>query len=314
VAFVLEVGSLWRSRMRERAAAHPGLVPVVKGNGYGFGRARLLSECADLGVEEVAVGTIHELDERGDGPRTIVLTPALSAEVRDASATNLRNAVLTIGNDRDRLAAQGRSVVVKIAGSLHRYGYDLASLPADVQHLHGYALHLPLDCTSSAKVAEVADVVAGLAAGSTLYVSHLSATEETSVRDAHPQITIRQRVGTALWLGDKSDLRLSADVAEVRPISLGAQAGYRQGAVGRDGHLVMVTAGTAHGVGPLPDGRSPFHFARTRLALHEAPHMHTSMLFVPQGDPIPQPGERVDVQQPLTRVWPDAVRYGPNMA
>ena len=46
----------------------------------------------------------------------------------------------------------------------------------------------------------------------------------------------------------------------------------------------MVGAGTAHGVQPLDDGRSPFHFARQRLALLEPPHMHTSMR--------PRPGRR----------------------
>jgi Alanine racemase, N-terminal domain len=308
VAFVLEVGSNWQARMQERAAAHPGLVPVVKGNGYGFGRQRLLIECDDLGADEVAVGTIHELDEWSAGRRTIVLTPALSAEIADAPKSHLRNAVLTIGNDRDRLAAHGRPVIVKVAGSLHRYGFDLASLPTDIEQVHGFAIHLPLDCSAGAKLAEVEGVASTLPLGTTLYVSHLDPAHESTVRAGHSHLTIRQRIGTALWLGDKSDLRLLADVVEVRPIVGGTRAGYRQGSVVGPGHLVMVTAGTAHGVGPLPDGRSPFHFARTRLALHEPPHMHTSMLFVPAGDPLPQPGDQVDVQQPLTRVCPDVVR------
>ena len=66
-----------------------------------------------------------------------------------------------------------------------------------------------------------------------------------------------------------------------------------------DGTLVMVGAGTAHGVHPLGDGRSPFHFARRRLDLVEPPHMHTSMVFVPAGDPAPRCGDIVDVQRPL---------------
>jgi alanine racemase len=311
---VLEVGPNWQSRMRERAAAHPALVPVVKGNGYGFGRLRLRNECSALGVDEVAVGTIHELDDGRNGRRTIVLTPALAAEIAVAPAAFLHNAILTIGNDRDRAAAEGRPVIVKVAGSLHRYGYGLGALPTDVQQLHGYALHLPLDCTSAEKLAEVSEVASLLPHGSTFYVSHLAPSEEADVRAACPHLTIRQRIGTALWLGDKLDVRLAADVVEVRPVAAGTKAGYRQGSVARDGNLIMVTAGTAHGVGPLPDGRSPFHFARNRLALHEPPHMHTSMLFVPSGEACPQPGDQVDVQQPLTRVWPDVVRDRPNAA
>ena len=85
------------------------------------------------------------------------------------------------------------------------------------------------------------------------------------------------------------------------------RAGYRLVAVPADGMLVMVGAGTAHGVHPQPDGRSPFHFARRRLALVEPPHMHTSMVFVPRGVPVPSVGDAVDVQQPLTYVHVDRV-------
>ena len=71
-----------------------------------------------------------------------------------------------------------------------------------------------------------------------------------------------------------------------------------------DGRLVVVGAGTAHGVQPLDDGRSPFHFARQRLALLEPPHMHTSMLYVPTGDSCLGVGDVVDVQRPLISVHP----------
>ena len=69
----------------------------------------------------------------------------------------------------------------------------------------------------------------------------------------------------------------------------------------------MVGAGTAHGVHPLDDGRSPFHFARRRLALLEPPHMHTSMVFVPAGEPTPGRGDVVDVQRPLISTVVDEV-------
>jgi alanine racemase len=307
VAFVLEVGPHWREHVRQRAAGHPGLVPVIKGNGYGFGRAALAREAATLGVDEIAVGTVHELAGIEFDGRIIVLTPVLASE--RASATAPSNAVFTLGQDRDRVAAGGYPTIVKIAGSMRRYGFDLASLSSDTPG--DFALHLPLDATSEAKLAEVNDVASRLADGSTLYVSHLSAVDEAAVRAANPAVVIRQRVGTALWLGNKADVQLTADVVDVRAVRAGDRAGYRQGSVAGDGSLAVVTAGTAHGVGPFPDGRSPFHFARNRLTLHEHPHMHTSMLFVPTAGPCPVPGDRVDVQQPLTRVWPDKVEYRP---
>ena len=86
-------------------------------------------------------------------------------------------------------------------------------------------------------------------------------------------------------------------------------AGYRSEPVTAAGTLVMIGCGSAHGVAPLPDNVSPFHFARRRLTLVEPPHMHTSMCFVPHGEPVPVVGERVDVQRPLITTAPDIVDW-----
>ena len=100
-----------------------------------------------------------------------------------------------------------------------------------------------------------------------------------------------------------------ADVLDVRPIRTGTPAGYHQEPVRSDGHLVMIGAGTAKGVTTLPDGRSPFHCERRRLDLHEPPHMHTSMVLVADGAPLPDIGSRVDVQRPLTMTTVDAYEW-----
>ncbi|WP_420452628.1 hypothetical protein [Ilumatobacter sp.] len=92
-------------------------------------------------------------------------------------------------------------------------------------------------------------------------------------------------------------------------MSVGDTAGYRQGTIDVDGHLVMIGAGTANGVGPLADGRSPFHHARSRLPLLEPPHMHTSMALVAAGDPLPSVGDWVDVQRPLHATTVDRYRW-----
>ena len=65
---------------RDVAAATPGLVPVVKGNGYGFSLGRLARSATWLGVDTVAVGTYAELPEvatRFPGD-LLVLTPVAS--------------------------------------------------------------------------------------------------------------------------------------------------------------------------------------------------------------------------------------------
>ena len=63
---------------RPRRRATPGLVPVVKGNGYGFGRRPLAAIAAEL-ADTIAVGTVHELDDVPAGSTPVVLTPTLAA-------------------------------------------------------------------------------------------------------------------------------------------------------------------------------------------------------------------------------------------
>src|SRR5690242_11947183 len=67
----------WHRHLDAVAAEVPGLVPVIKGNGYGFGRARLIAESTRLGVPQVAVGVYAEAVEAltsfaGD---VLVMTP-----------------------------------------------------------------------------------------------------------------------------------------------------------------------------------------------------------------------------------------------
>ena len=97
---------------------------------------------------------------------------------------------------------------------------------------------------------------------------------------------------------------------DVHPVRSGVTAGYRATPAPDDGWLVLVGAGSAHGAAPLDGGRSPFHHARRRVALLEAPHMHTSMLFLPAADgPPPATGDWVDLQRPLITTTVDEVRW-----
>ena len=56
-------GDRWRTHLRAVADAEPGLVPVAKGNGYGFTLGRLARKAAWLGVDTLALGTYDELPE-----------------------------------------------------------------------------------------------------------------------------------------------------------------------------------------------------------------------------------------------------------
>jgi alanine racemase len=320
VALTLTVDrARWREHVAATRAAFPGLVPVVKGNGYGFGLtylAELVSSWGPAGASELAVGTVHELAGLpADGPRPLVLTPALAREL----PIGVGPGVLTVGSERHvgELAAAGLHppVIVKLASPMRRYGVttdDLPGLLGAVDRvglpLHGFAVHPPLAGSSDDHVEAIRRWLPALPADALVYVSHLDAPGYAAVRDGGgDDARWRIRLGTALWHGDKSSLHLTADVLDVRPVRGGERVGYRAVPAPADGSLVMVTGGTAHGVQPLAGGLSPFHFARERLQLVEPSHMHTSMCFVAAGSRCPDVGDTVDVQHPLTQTLVDRI-------
>ncbi len=297
--------------MHSVAAAVDGLVPVVKGNGYGFGRATLHPLAADARANHVCVGTIHELDGVAAEVTPVVLSPTLVAPSSNAM-------ILTVGSRDDvaRLAGWRGRVIVKLQSSMRRYGAapaELEQVAIDARSagldIVGYALHLPLAGCDADRLDEIEGWLARIDPHSPVWLSHLQPPAYAALRESHPERSFRLRLGTSLWHGDKSFLHLNADVAAVHSIRAGERAGYRLTAASSDGHLVLVSAGAAHGVAPLPDGASPFHFARSRLAMLEPPHMHTTMLLVPHGSPCPSVGDRVDVQRPLISTLVDEVEW-----
>jgi alanine racemase len=301
------------------ASSVAALVPVVKGNGYGFGRDRLASESIAF-ASTIAVGTVWELHDVADHAfdAVIVLTPALSG--LDELKRHDHVAVPTVGRREhlDALAAAGWNgrVCLKLASSMRRYGITRPEFDHLVHDVHGQGfdvhsamLHPPLTGSHEAHLAELEVWLAHLPHDVPVTVSHLTPGGFLAVRARHPDRILSLRMGTALWHGDKSMLQLAADVIDVRPVRAGDLAGYRGTPVAGDGSLVMVAAGSSHGIAPLDDGRSPFHHARRRIPLHERPHMHTTMLFVADGEPCPAVGDWVDVQRPLITSSPDVVRW-----
>jgi alanine racemase len=285
--------ALWRSHVAAVVNDVDGLVPVIKGNGYGFGRLALAELAAEF-TDTVAVGTVHELAGLPDELHTVVLTPTLTPPESEAP-------VLTIGNTDhlDRLAGWNGRVIVKLVSSMHRYGGD-ASLVDRARdrglEVVGVSIHPPLAGTAEQHRDEVIAALPPVDPSVPVWVSHLDPDTYATLPPSH---AYRLRLGTWLWHGDKSFLQLRADVLDVRPVTAGTQAGYRQVSVPGDGHLVMIGAGSANGVAELPGGVSPFHHRRRRMTLLEPPHMHTSMAFVADDEPVPAVGEFVDVQRPL---------------
>lgn len=305
----------WLAHVQSVATSMPGLVPVVKGNGYGFRRWNLMPLAGQLS-NEIAVGTVFEVRDIPTHVTPIVLTPTMTAPPKNLPL----NTVLTVGSRHHVIALTGAGwtgeVIVKLQSSTLRYGVtksNFDALVADVRNarltIRGYAIHPPLEGDVNIWLKEITAWLSLLDASLPIYVSHLNADAYARLCSMNPEYSFKVRMGTDLWHGDKSMMQLSADVVDHHPIESGMRAGYRQTKVDGPGEVVLIGCGTAHGVFPLPDGRSPFHYQRQRLNMLESPHMHTTMLFVARGRSIPSMGEWIDVQQPLTRVQVDLLQW-----
>ena len=297
------------------------LVPVVKGNGYGLGRSELIRLIGELlpVTTTVAVGTIHEARDIPARYAVHVMNPIGNIDL--AALDGLpANVIPTIGSTHDvdvlaRRNWKGR-VIVKLASSMRRFGASQSEFPALVHdigriggNIHACSIHPPTAGPDADRIAEIRRWLPLLPDCVTLSVSHLSPESLVELRNSDQTRTVEARLGTALWHGTKSHFALHADVMRAEPCRAGESAGYRSTSVAGNGTLVVIGAGSAHGVTPLHNGDSPFHFARQRLSLLENPYMHSALAFVPEGQPCPGVGDLVDVQRPLTTVHPDVVDW-----
>ncbi|TDD98236.1 alanine racemase [Jiangella asiatica] len=343
-------GVRWRERVRrlvdDAAAAGVTVVPVAKGNGYGFGNPVLAAEAAKLGVPTLAVGTYEEL-AAVTGPfagDVLVLTP-WRPWLPAADDDNVVHTVSRLDDLRRLAEGPGRPrVVVEVITSMRRHGIEPAELPAiagllDGVRFEGFALHLPLSGDHAAQARTLAEAAFSAVpdddggGARTLWVSHLS-TDRAAALGRETAATVRLRVGTDLWLGDRDALIVHATVLDVHRLRRGEPYGYRQRQARRDGHVVVVTGGTAHGValeaptsaatarqraaalargGLQSMGRalSPFRVAGKQRWFAEPPHMQCSMIWLPDGVTPPAVGDEVEVEVRFTTttfdrlVWDD---------
>ncbi len=328
-------GERWRAHLRTVAEANPGLVPVTKGNGYGFTLGRLARRSAWLGVDTIAAGTYTELPELASRfPGSLVVLTPWRPFVDDLDAALADRVIHTLGRVQDvddLLVRQPRArLVLELRTSMVRHGFLARELweAADRLRRHpgarleGLSLHLPL--AQGSHLAEVRRLLndavgAGLDDLTTIWVSHLSREELQELRSSYADFTIRPRIGTGLWLGDRSALRVTSTVLDVHPLERGDSFGYRGRTAPRSGHLLVVSGGTAHGVGleaPTGDSslkarlstlarggldaagfvRSPFSIDGKQRAFAEPPHMQASMLFLPDGARVPSIGDEIEVR------------------
>lgn len=350
VSLRLDVGR-WRKHLAAVADTTPGLVPVAKGNGYGFGLGRLAAESARLGVDAIAVGLASEVAAvraEFDGD-IVVMTPwrpddRLAREllsdprvVTTVSRLEDLEAIAALasaaGGDSDR--EHRPKVIIEVLTSMQRHGIRPEQLPKVADQLdrvgfQGWMIHLPLLQEGRYQEAERLARAALTVAPGTLWVSHLPATEAATLALELRGVPMRLRVGTQLWLGDPGVYSPVATVLDVHRVRRGDRAGYRQRKITKDGWLLVVAGGTAHGIGmeaPTPaasnrqrlialaqggleaTGRalSPYTIAGKKRWFLEPPHMQASLVLLPLTEQPPAIGDEVPVELRLTTALVDQI-------
>ena len=157
--------AIWRSHVARIVNAvadarpdqsHNSLVPVVKGNGYGFGRTWLAEFAAEF-ADTVAVGTVHELVGLPDSVTAVVLTPTLSPP---AALPGRSDPILTVGSAEhiDALHEWQGRVIVKLDSPMRRFGGDVslvATAEAAGLDVVGISIHPPLAGSEDDHVAAI---------------------------------------------------------------------------------------------------------------------------------------------------------------
>ncbi|MCX6994370.1 MAG: alanine racemase [Chlamydiae bacterium] len=318
-------GQKWRSHLSAMVNAKPGLIPVIKGNGYGFGLEFLAAESTRLGVSTVAVGLASEVEKvrSAFAGEIIVLSPdhnnyafSDSKVLQTISSLELLHTIDVKSN-----------VIIEILTPLNRHGINTSDIANALTiignrglNLRGFALHLPI---ARIENSWISSTLAKLPEGSTVYISHL--VDGDKVGKEFPQLTFRERIGTSLWLGADSAMEVTATVLEDRKIQ--GPAGYRQRRVRTN--IIVASGGTAHGVGlSAPQGdrsligrikiitsavklsfgkmRSPYLFEGKVLNFLEAPHMQCSQLIL-KGSAQPKVGDELKVHVRYTTTTFDQI-------
>ena len=148
-------GERWREHLRTVAGAMPGIVPVIKGNGYGFGLRRLAEESLTLGADTIGVGIPSEVGivrEAFPGD-VVILNPWDPSSELARELTTDSSVITTVSrlHDLELLAGRGDRprVLVEVLTSMQRHGIrpdDLGQVTALLPgvQFEGWTIHLPL--------------------------------------------------------------------------------------------------------------------------------------------------------------------------
>ena len=331
----------WRAHLDAFAAAAPGLVPVAKGNGYGYGLTRLAAEAERLGADTMAVGLAGEVAvarQAGFSGDIVILQPWRPGDTISDDRRVIR--VISRLGDAPALAAACADrppVLIELATPMKRFGLSLADIPAageifEACEVRGWTLHPPFPRPGHDQTAWLNSLAAPARAwrDAPLWVSHATPAQAAALGAG-----TRLRVGTALWLGAITSRRMTATVLDIHPVARGERVGYHQRPMPRAGSIVVMAGGTAQGVGlespashrslraggwrsrarSLAAGAagaqgwalSPFIIAGAKRWFAEPPHMQTSLVFLPHNITPPAVGTAVPVDLSMTTVLFDEI-------
>ena len=218
--------------------------------------------------------------------------------------------------DLELLAASGDRprVLVEVFTSMRRHGITLdqlgqvAGFLPDVR-FEGWTIHLPLHTdgryAEAERLGHAALATAPELCGSPTCLRGNGRTCPPAGWSGRGSVPVRQRVGTRLWLGDKTSRSTTATVLDVHEVKRGERAGYRQRVCPADGWIVVVAGGTSHGIGmEAPTSAktvrhraiafatgslaaaglalSPYTINGKKRWFLEPPHMQSSQVFLPR--------------------------------
>lgn len=284
----------WRAHLEKVREERSNLIPVIKGNGYGFTNALLAKEAQRMRLPYVAVGSVREISQVAENfsGTIILLTPSEGQQVPAGT-------LLTISSLTElKNLSSGQEFLLEIESPMHRYGIALNELPTALPllsstYFKGFSIHLPIAQLEEGWLHTVLSI---LPRDAHIWISHAPKVERI-LRD-FPHMTFHERVGTSLWLGAEKALTMTATVIDKHEVH--GVAGYQLRKI--DGTLLVVSGGSAHGVGltaPSSDFsllgrikvvakayceffgilRSPYTWHGKSLRFFEPPHMQSSLLI-----------------------------------
>jgi hypothetical protein len=324
----LEVKSdAFRDHLNKTLKDYQDLVPVIKGNGYGFGLDNLAIEAKKLNLTTICVGTVFEAIklEKTFSEEILVLEPfnrndSSVADVWQNLGTRFIKTISSLDSGFDF----NSPFVIEGLTSTNRFGVKIENLPQidelNNPNLRGLALHLPIAKPKKSKIDQILlwiEKWEQLSQNRNIWLSHISVDELQQLKKLKPEFNFKTRVGTELWLGDKSFLTAKAVVLAV--LEGNTLAGYTQKKLAKNKKLIVISGGTANGIGLNSDktiksfkdrlkilalaflavigkNRSPYLINKKSTYFFEPAHMNVSLIAISRAGSAVKVGDTVELQ------------------